>query len=172
MAQLCLSGDGKARVTFAGKSHRVRYESRLSKIKWLLSFDFPFHGEELLQLNLGARVVPVGTFYQSLYQEAAKVGQANELKKFVQHLGQFLYFYANLDRANCTIKTVGPDKLEGTCRPFNWRLLSDKFTIWSGDNRIWIDASDNNGSYYRKLFLTHGDLQLELFIQQCRQMAD
>ncbi len=68
---VCLSGEGKGKISGGGKSHSFNFESKLTNEEWLLALSVPFLGEEVLRLNL-IKGAPSGGLYNYLLKEVAK----------------------------------------------------------------------------------------------------
>lgn len=151
MEKICLSGEGKGRISLRGERQSFQFESLLNRAKklWATSYHFPLHGEESLFLNYNQAfkggIGLEGSLYQKLISDMDNLEAKQELEElfytFFLKLGQFLEIYENLQfsPSQSTLECIPEERFErkvrGQCLygphkdSFIWETSKESFTF-------------------------------------------
>ncbi len=144
---VCLSGNGKGRITYMDEKFNFRFESLLQEEMgtWELALFFAFHGEEYFKLHWKEPVTAEG---QVIPQADPKM-----IKRFLNNLAAIIKFLTN-NTSQCRYSEnsaeciIGEEKLL-----FNWDISSNlKLTlITSEQEKMILTAKSKRINFYRQL---------------------
>jgi hypothetical protein len=187
-SKVCLSSEGKGRLTSKAGKHLFRYEADLdSKTRlWQMALQLPLHGERMMSLSwdeLGVTKIN-GSFYSQVMNSLSKEKNSKQQKYLLRRFLKFLTFSAKL---KTELKNNPDMKIEcskNECvalnEPFNWyQNGSEKFVQQKINDRFTLvlkGVSDVSG-YFKKLsfiventrenFSGANPLELNLFLASC-----
>lgn len=136
---VCLNADGQGRLNVDGHKYVFSFETLLDQReqKWVLAMDFPFHGQEVVELSLLGRN---DSFMEKIYTRAVSERaniDAAALDKFLHLWGKFLVELIDLQKNKKSIKKKS--KLL-----FNWRVSDNKL---SADRKLNKDQIVTSSFY-------------------------
>jgi hypothetical protein len=187
LAKLCLSGEGQGAVNFQGQQHTFTFEGLWDRdeLVWGIAVAIPFHGEEIVRLNLqaltseGGGEVISGGGYHKLRKELSHpearylIKQLKDQLRYwavVIHLADQFKAKARSSLLNCTPVVLLDRQVRQSCLfgakdkgRFNWRMEQEGELILTsgpkseGDNYHGvITASDVKFGRYTQLgFKSH-----------------
>ena len=157
---LCLSGEGKGRISLNEGKYVFSYENllKLKEQEWLLGLQLPLHGEEVLELKfkdaLDSKVQIGGSFFKRLSYAARKESREAELfqlKKVLIKMAVFLktVHMVRIGDYSCVKGKCHNDSEHSFTFVENADGLKVEFPFDS-NHRFVINARANS-SYYRKI---------------------
>lgn len=182
MHSICLSGEGRARVTTSENRNVARYESLFdtTKRKFLFTIDVPGKGEELLELSLpqteDAKAQARGTFLKNLDLKDRK-----SISDFVHKLSTVLEIHSGdrLKEFNISCQTTdnGGICLRRDEAVMTWRKENDKLMLLIPGQQSNLNLLGENfaDGHYQKVTMEFlrgsqqkSELKIELFLTNCK----
>lgn len=181
---VCLNSNGQARVHFKQNRYLVSYESanRTDKGEWLVGFDLPQRGQELLRMSYREKPRRVsGPFFKRLYISARNEGESaqKKLQGVISLLSDLplLLSQAQQGKLNCDGQSC-QKTLDET--PISLEVTGDGLHLKKKNIHFWAtELTDNDEkNWYQKLEISHvlpgksgpesKTSSLSLFVKTCR----
>ena len=181
LAKICLSGEGSGVLKFRSQQHTFTFETLMNRqqMQWGVAIQVPFHGEELIRLDLRqmvklGRPMVSGGGYRQLKKAFIQQGQRQQLsliRQQLQNWAQLLYLTQLGQEKNINSKlqwnprSTGQGQVEQSCwikgkpaRKFVWQLeQSRKFTMFwgsrGGAHQGAVNGEREQFGHYRQIGL-------------------
>lgn len=165
--KICLSGQGKGRLTVQKKTYIYGYESLLEEdmAKWTLALDFPMRNQEIFKLDWSkGGKVDFHTSIEDIILRENKHVSPKHLDLYIQNLGLFLKEV--IDAKKIT-------KAHG--QKFNWSATKKSISATDEKNLFKADFTQlTAGNYFglmtiRYQFEQHQRFKMEFVVRNCAQ---
>jgi hypothetical protein len=186
--KICLSSEGKGRLTSKAGKHLFRYEAALDSDtkSWQMALQLPLHGERMMTLSwddLGITKIK-GSFYTQVMGALSKEKKSKQQKLLLKRFLRFLAYIAKLKNEIDSNQNLKIECLQGECI-----ALNESFTWYQNDSEKLIKQKINDRftlvlkgisdvtDYFQKLsftlentresFPSSNPLELNLFLASC-----
>ncbi len=134
---ICLNGEGSGKIHINDDSYSFDFQSALKDKKWLLGIQFPFRGEELLEVNFdNENYYLSGDFYQKIEQRIKSTSPKAimDFEIFSKELAFFIEELKNIKKEPKFYEKCEKIDQKYQCKYF-YKNRVEKVTIWHQEEK-------------------------------------
>ena len=181
LGALCLSGEGRGRVRFQGRSYPFSYESLQGDKFWKLALSFPFQNP--IVLELGEEGLESSIWSRAQKELGFAPQERRKLVDLMRGLGQLVAFVGRVQQGQ--LSSMGKCAWKAKEKKLLCLVSQKKFSLGLGGRHITlktlgskglqVQLSRFNGRYFQKVSLkTFGkesskEPGLEFFLNSCQR---